>query len=1102
MGILSAPPTASSAPPESIRLGLLLEIPRLAGGGLALPELLGEIVRRTAGTLGYETVVAALRRPAWDDFEIAAAHGCPEAETLVGRTVTWAPGEALVDSAGAALVLPMFGENDEVLGVLSLEGRLSDHPPGEDELDLLLAIAAYSGQAIASTRAAVEAASHREALEQLLRVSTQLAGSQEVDEVLQSVCDAIGSALGFGLVVVELADREADRYVPRAASGIDLSHGGIQVDASVAALDALLEPEFEREGCYLLTREEALARVATEPTSFRSTLNGVGAEAWNRHWLLVPLLDREGERTGFIWVDDPADRMIPSRARLQALRTFANHAGTALESAVQFAQLRAADEDRRAVIDASPVGFVALDRDRRVRALNPAAERMFGYTQEQVAGLEPLWIAEDEREDYRRRFDELLTGGGAVEAVYRDHRADGTAIDVHTTSALLRGPEGEVTGILAAIADITAERKATEALRLSEERQRALISSSPVAIIGLDARGLIESWNPAAERIFGWAAEEVLGRRPPFVTDERAHEFEALVERVLGGESLHSLELERVRRDGSRVRTSLSAAPIADANGKISGLISAIADVTELREQEDSLRKTQELYRLVVESSRDLILLLDLEGRIEYASPAQQAILGYADDEIVGMHALALVHPDDVEPVQTSIVSMLKGGAGGAYVARVRHRDGRWVDLEGIPAPVSGDDGRPTGILGFVRDVSDRRRAEDERARLEEELRQAQKLEAIGRLAGGIAHDFNNLLTAIGGYGELALARLPEDSPARGNVEEMRRAGERAAGLTRQLLAFSRRQVLQPKVIDLNGVVTDVRGLLERILGEDVELRTKLAADLGSTKADPGQIEQVIMNLAVNARDAMPRGGSLTIETANVELDGEFGARHLDAEPGSYVLVSVSDTGCGMDRETLERAFEPFFTTKPVGAGTGLGLATVYGIVQQTGGHIWAYSEPGHGSSFKVYLPRVWEQAEVREDAVRAARPGGSETILLVEDEEIVRSLVREMLETSGYRVLEAPHGAAAIALAEEYGESIDALLSDVVMPGLSGQELAARLSEIRPGLRIVFTSGYTEDAIANHGVLSPGTAFLEKPFTAAQLAQKLRDVLDSELAG
>ena len=381
--------------------------------------------------------------------------------------------------------------------------------------------------------------------------------------------------------------------------------------------------------------------------------------------------------------------------------------------------------------------------------------------------------------------------------------------------------------------------------------------------------------------------------------------------------------------------------------------------------------------------------------------------------------------------------------------------------------------------------------------RLAEHLRQIQKMEAVGRLAGGIAHDFNNLLTAIGGYGELALTRLPEDSPARSSVEEMRRAGHRAATLTRQLLAFSRRQVLQPDVIDLNAVVTDMRALLERVLGEDVRLQSRLAEDLGSTRADAGQIEQLIMNLAVNARDAMPRGGTLSITTENVEIDETFSGRHMGAEPGSYVLLAVNDTGRGMDRETLARAFEPFFTTKPVGEGTGLGLATVYGIVQQTGGHIWAYSEPGHGSSFKVYLPRVWEDVPVREEEPAQPATGGSETILLVEDEEIVRSLVREMLETVGYRVLEAPDGPAALELAAECGEPIDALVSDVVMPGLSGQELAAQLTAERPSLGVLFTSGYNEEAITNHGVLSPGSAFLEKPFSAEQLAKKLRGVLD-----
>ncbi|MGH3103162.1 MAG: PAS domain S-box protein, partial [Gaiellaceae bacterium] len=521
-------------------------------------------------------------------------------------------------------------------------------------------------------------------------------------------------------------------------------------------------------------------------------------------------------------------------------------------------------------------------------------------------------------------------------------------------------------------------------------------------------------------------------------------------------------------------------------------------ELEERREAEEALRKSQELYRAIVESSADVIALLDLDGTALYVSPAHERVLGYRQDELIGRAVLEHVHPDDVERAAVTIAASVGGEAQRSEtVTRFRHKDGHWIDMEGVTSVVRNEAGEPEMILTIARDVTERNRAAEDKAKLEEELRQAQKMEAVGRLAGGVAHDFNNLLTAITGYGDLALARLDEDSPARRNVEEMKRAGERAAALTRQLLAFSRKQVLQPKVLDLNDVVGGLEGMLARVLGEDVELATGLEPELGRTRADPGQIEQVVLNLAINARDAMPRGGRLTITTSNVELDDFFVAVHPGATPGQFVQLAVSDTGEGMDRETLGRVFEPFFTTKPPGQGTGLGLSTVYGIVSQTGGQIWAYSEPGRGTAFKVYLPRVWDVAADREEQRAQPGLGGTETVLLVEDEAIVRSLVREMLERAGYTVLEAADGDEAAALADEHAGAIDLLMTDVVMPGVGGQQLAARMLQERPGLRVLFTSGYTEAAIMHHGVLAPDTAFLEKPFTAVDLGRKVRELLD-----
>jgi signal transduction histidine kinase/CheY-like chemotaxis protein len=385
----------------------------------------------------------------------------------------------------------------------------------------------------------------------------------------------------------------------------------------------------------------------------------------------------------------------------------------------------------------------------------------------------------------------------------------------------------------------------------------------------------------------------------------------------------------------------------------------------------------------------------------------------------------------------------------------------------------------------------------------EEQLLQSQKMQAVGQLAGGVAHDFNNLLTAINGYSDLALRRMPEGAPMRRNFEEIRKAGERAAGLTRQLLAFSRKQVLQPKVFNLNTVVAEMEKMLQRLIGEDVNLLTVLDPDLGQIKADPGQVEQVVMNLAVNARDAMLGGGRLTIQTSRVHLDSEYARHHLKVQPGHYAMLAVSDTGCGMDAETRARIFEPFFTTKEKGKGTGLGLSTVYGVVQQSGGQVWVYSEVGRGTTFKIYLPLVEQPAEATLKASGGAEnlPRGTETVLLVEDEDLVRRMTREMLEAVGYDVIEARNGIEALDAAADHAGHVHLLLTDVVMPYMSGRELVEQLSAVRPDTNVLYMSGYTDDAIVHHGVLDEGVAFLEKPFTPDALARKVRSVLDESAA-
>lgn len=520
-------------------------------------------------------------------------------------------------------------------------------------------------------------------------------------------------------------------------------------------------------------------------------------------------------------------------------------------------------------------------------------------------------------------------------------------------------------------------------------------------------------------------------------------------------------------------------------------ILRAMRYAVERKRSEEALREANEKLQAVIDTAPVAIYTMDFEARITGWNAAAQRMFQFTENEVLGQ-LLPNVLQDDREQTLAAYQRVLAGEDLRGVEARRRRKDGKVIYVNMWTALLRDAAGKANGFLAAVTDVT-------ERKQLEEQLRQSQRMEAVGRLAGGVAHDFNNLLTIITGYSDMLLNKMPEPEPLRRNVEEIKKASGRAASLTNQLLAFSRRQVLQAKVIDLNEIVADMNKMLRRLIPESIELVVNLEPQLGHIKADPGQIEQVIVNLAVNAREAMPQGGKLIIETANRELDEHYCRRHMSVKPGSYVMLSVSDTGAGMAPDVQEHIFEPFFTTK-TGKGTGLGLSTVYGIVKQSAGEIWVYSEPSLGSSFKIYLPRVQAAAERAETAVQPPTPAsGRETILLVEDEETVRMLVREILQSNGYSVLEAKNGAEGLALAGRYNGKIDLLLTDVVMPQMSGRELAEKLCPLRPGTRILFMSGYTDDAVVANGSVAPGSAFIQKPFSPDALARKLRMLLDRQ---
>lgn len=638
------------------------------------------------------------------------------------------------------------------------------------------------------------------------------------------------------------------------------------------------------------------------------------------------------------------------------------------------------------------------------------------------------------------------------------------------------------------------ERKRSEkAVRDSEARLRAIIDTALDALIGMNAKGMITEWNPRAEVIFGWRRWEAIGQNladliiSPRYREAHEHGLRHFMDTGGGPVLNRRVELTGLRRDGTEFPVELSISPLK--RDKTYVFNAFLSDITERKRAEEIRVRLAS----IVESSEDAIISKTLDGIVTSWNMGAERTFGFTADEVIGKPIGILLPQDRVEE-ESQILERVKQGEHVTHFETVRRRkDGKDIHIALTISPIEDGAGTIIGFSEIARDIT-------EHKSLEAQLRQSQKMEGVGQLAGGIAHDFNNLLTVINSYSAMVLGELDFSNPfARNGIEQIKEAGHRAASLTRQLLMFSRQQVLEPKVLDLNEVVSNIGKLLRRLIGEDITQILCLHPALGRVKIDPGQLEQIIMNLAVNARDAMPGGGQLTIETENVELDNAYARTHALVQPGPYVMLAVSDTGCGMDADTQARIFEPFFTTKGVGSGTGLGLATVDGIVKQSGGNIWVYSELGKGTTFKIYLPRVEQTSELPEPgAAPAELLRGSETVLLVEDDEMVRALAQAILERYGYHVLAARNVHDALHFVQGGAEQIHLLLTDTIMPGMNGPELAKQVQAIRPEIKVLYMSGYTDKVISCTAALEPGTAFLQKPFTPQTLTHKVHEVLNT----
>jgi len=772
--------------------------------------------------------------------------------------------------------------------------------------------------------------------------------------------------------------------------------------------------------------------------------------------------------------------------------------GVLVSSAIRdISERRRTEEDLRrlaSIVACSDDAIVGMTLDGIITTWNAGAERMYGYSASEALGKAVgILVAADRRIEIPGMLERLARNEVVDHFETLCVRRDGKEFNIEITASPIRDAMERVVGASTIGRDISARKLSEKHIIQMEARYRGLLEAAPDSMVIVNQAGEIVLLNVQAEKQFGYRRDELVGQKVKniipegfaerLIADGTRSAAEALAQQIGTG-----IELYGRRKNGSDFPIEIMLSPLDGADGIL--VTAAIRDITERKRREDDLSR----LAVVVESSYDAIISLTPQGIILTWNHGAERIFGYSAEEAMGQSILFLSPPD--RPVEDAkLLEMVRLSDTVEHFETVRlKKSGTLLHIALTLSPIKDLDGKVVGVSSVARDIT-------ESKGMEETLRQAQRMESVGQLAGGVAHDFNNLLGVILGYTELLLERLGQDDRQRKDIEEIQKAGERAALLTRQLLAFSRKQVLQPKVLDLNSVVAGAEKLLQRLIGEDIDLLVVLDPVLGCVKADSGQLEQIIMNLAVNARDAMPAGGKLTIETSNTELDEGYAAKHPFTAPGPYVMLTVTDTGCGIDAQTKGRIFEPFFTTKEFGKGTGLGLSTVYGIVKQSGGSVWVYSEIGIGTSFKIYLPCVGPVHEFMPSSDKVEKVDrGSLTIMIVEDDAALLQVTHRSLEEIGYTILVALSPAEAIRTSERHPGPIHLMVTDVIMPGMSGAQLASHLSATRPEMKVLYVSGYTDDAIVHHGVLEPGLAFLPKPFSPKALARKVGDVLATVL--
>ena len=807
---------------------------------------------------------------------------------------------------------------------------------------------------------------------------------------------------------------------------------------------------------------------------------------------LPVLVIMEGEGPAEPWLKMGFDECMGMPITLEELRS---RVRTLLHIRSQCLELKkqrdAAYSMYRVLFEHTGTAIVMADENKNILMANRECENVLGYPPRELVGTNwTRYVASESLEMMLDYWSKRLRSKDAPRRYEaRLIRKDGQVVDCLFNV----GFDPYSSKVIASFVDITDQKEKERALERTLRNWQTTFDAVNSVVWLLDRNQRILSANRATKTIFGMCPGEVVGRYCWEVVHGSRENIppECPAKRAM---VTHSREREEMFFSDRWFEVVVD--PVLDEKGGLEGLVHIVSDVTERKAVMSQLH----FLSTAIEQAGEAVVVTDGKGVIQYVNPAFERITGFSRREAVGQNPRILKSGEHDEAFYKSLWETITRGETwyGRFVNK--RKDGTLYIEDATISPVRDSEGNITNFVAIKRDITEHVKLHERQQELERQLQMAQKMEAIGRLAGGIAHDFNNMLNVILGYGDILCNGLPEGDPQREYAQQIVDAAQRSASLVRELLAFSRKQPLQPVVLNLNDLLKNLEKMLSRVIGEDIRLEFILADDLWPVKVDPVQMEQVVMNLVVNARDAMPQGGSLTIETANVELDDAYALTHVSVKPGSYVMLAVTDTGCGMDRETMARVFEPFFTTKERGIGTGLGLSTVYGIVKQSEGYIWVYSEPGKGSTFKVYLPRT-EEVPTWKPRDTESREGVSvegKRVLVVEDEGALRELFKETLVQFGFEVTVASDGKEALALVKK-GLRPHVVVTDVVMPGMSGKEMVEELRKVLPGIKVLYMSGYTDNAIVHHGVLDPGEPYIQKPFALGDLVAKIKELFKGE---